>query len=104
MTSRPDNSEKPLRLEWVEAGSLQENPKNWKLHSEEQIETLHDLINDPEIGWAGACLFNETTGHLIDGHARKKAVSPDTLVPVLIGRWYADVADEGRLSLSKRAV
>ncbi len=45
------------------------------------------MIADPEIGWAGALLFNERTGQLIDGHARQKVVDPKALVPVLIGSW-----------------
>lgn len=77
----------PLRLEWVEAGSLTENPSNWRRHPEEQIETLRDLLDDPEVGWAGALLFNERTKRLVDGHARLKAVKPDALVPVLVGDW-----------------
>jgi len=39
------------------------------------------------VGWAGACLFNERTGRLIDGHARKAVVDPKTPVPVLVGNW-----------------
>ncbi len=39
-----------------------------------------------EVGWAGALLYNETTGRFIDGHARKK-VSKGKKVPVLIGKW-----------------
>src|SRR5262249_24712675 len=38
-----------------------------------------------EVGWAGALLFNERTGRLIDGHARKKVAAGP--VPVLIGSW-----------------
>jgi len=77
----------PLRLEWIEAGSLTENPANWRRHSKEQLATLRDLVEDPEIGWAGACLFNERTRRLIDGHARKTVVDPKTPVPVLVGDW-----------------
>ncbi len=77
----------PLRLEWIEAGSLTENPANWRRHSKEQLATLRDLVDDPEIGWAGACLFNERTRRLIDGHARKTVVDPKTPVPVLVGNW-----------------
>jgi DNA modification methylase len=72
----------PLRLEWIEAETLQENPRNWRRHPEKQMAALRDVIG--EVGWAGALLFNETTGRLLDGHARKKLGG---LVPVLIGAW-----------------
>ena len=45
------------------------------------------MLDDPEVGWAGACLFNERTGRLVDGHARRKVVDPKTPVPVLVGNW-----------------
>ena len=77
----------PLRLEWIEAGSLAENPANWRRHPDGQMSALKDVIADPDIGWAGALLYNERTKRLIDGHARRKAVDPSTPVPVLIGSW-----------------
>jgi hypothetical protein len=49
-----------------------------------QIKALEGMLN--EVGWAGALLYNETTGRFIDGHARKK-VSKGKKVPVLIGKW-----------------
>ena len=78
-------SKKPLRLEWIEAGSLADNPRNWRRHPEGQTKALKRALAD--VGWAGALLYNETTGHLVDGHARKDAVDPKTPVPVLVGRW-----------------
>lgn len=80
-------SDRPLRLEWIEAGSLVENPHNWRRHPDGQMQALKDVIGDPEVGWAGACLFNERTGRLIDGHARRNAVDPSTPIPVLVGSW-----------------
>ncbi|MBI9018018.1 MAG: hypothetical protein JEZ07_12245 [Phycisphaerae bacterium] len=77
----------PLRLEWIEAGTLTENPHNWRKHDQEQLSSIKDLVADPEIGWAGACLFNERTGRLIDGHARRSVVDPSTPIPVLVGDW-----------------
>lgn len=76
-----------LRLEWVTAGSLTNNPHNWRRHPERQERAVKAMIEDPEVGWAGACLFNERTGRLIDGHLRQKISKPDELVPVLIGSW-----------------
>jgi hypothetical protein len=60
---------------------------NWRRHSEEQLQSIRELLDDPEVGWAGACLFNERTGRLVDGHARRQVVDPKTPVPVLIGNW-----------------
>ena len=81
------NGSRNLRLEWVEAGSLVENPANWRRHSPEQLQSIKDLLADPDVGWAGAFLFNERTGRLIDGHARKQVVDPKEVVPVLVGDW-----------------
>lgn len=75
----------PLRLEWVRAGSLADNPANWRRHPKGQMTALKAVLAD--VDWAGALLYNETTKRLIDGHARKAAVGKDEIVPVLIGRW-----------------
>lgn len=79
-----DPSELPLRLEWRDPAELADNPANWRRHPRAQLSALKDVLGD--VGWAGALLYNEATGRLIDGHARK-AVSPDGRVPVLIGSW-----------------
>ncbi len=79
---------RPLRLEWIEAGSLADNPANWRRHPEGQTAALKAMLDD--VGWAGALLYNEQTKRLIDGHARKDAVPPGTIVPVLVGRWDED--------------
>lgn len=88
-----------LRLEYVQAGSLTENPANWRTHGEGQMKALGELVHDPEIGWAGALLFNERTGRLIDGHARRRLVSPETLVPVLVGSWSEEAERKILLTL-----
>lgn len=74
----------PLRLEYRCAAELAENPANWRKHPKAQLDALRDVIAD--VGWAGVVLFNETTGRLIDGHARKEIAGSD-MVPVLIGAW-----------------
>ena len=76
-----------LRLEWVEAGTLARNPANWRRHPDGQKAALSDVLNDPDVGWAGALLYNERTHRLIDGHGRLEVVAPDAVVPVLIGDW-----------------
>jgi hypothetical protein len=78
----------PLRLEWRTPDELADNPANWRQHPEAQTAPLAQTIR--QVGWAGAMLYNEATGRLIDGHARKN-LPADTLVdgkvPVLVGRW-----------------
>ncbi len=88
-----------LRLEWIEAGSLSENPANWRRHPAGQVAALKNLIADPEVGWAGALLYNERSGRLIDGHARQKVAGPGTLVPVLIGSWSEEAEKKILLTL-----
>lgn len=49
---------------------------------------MGDTIDDPGIRWAGACLFNERTGKLLDGHLRQEHAFQSRLpVPVLVGSW-----------------
>ena len=76
-----------LRFEWRDPAELSENPRNWRRHPEHQLAALSDVIS--EVGWAGACLFNERTGRLVDGHARQKIAlkNGSKKVPVLIGDW-----------------
>lgn len=77
-----------LRLEWIDPDQLDEHPENWKTHPDTQVEGLSSVIS--QIGWAGALLFNERTGRLLDGHARKKLdpkLYVDGKAPVLVGSW-----------------
>lgn len=74
----------PLRLKWRDPAELEENPANWRRHPKAQLAALQDVL--AEVGWAGALLYNEATGRLIDGHARKK-LAPNGKVPVLVGSW-----------------
>ncbi|MCC6909995.1 MAG: site-specific DNA-methyltransferase [Phycisphaerales bacterium] len=57
------------------------------------------MLADPSVGWAGALLFNEQTGRLIDGHARRNVVDPRSLVPVLVGSWTEQAERKILLSL-----
>lgn len=83
-----------LRLEYRTASELTANPQNHRKHTRLQTESLAQLID--EVGWAGALLYNERTGRLIDGHLRQE-VAGDTLVPVLIGDW--DEPEEQKILL-----
>jgi hypothetical protein len=73
----------PLRLEWMDPADLRANPANWRTHPPGQRLALSAAMK--EVGWAGALLYNEATGRLIDGHLRKE-VAPGP-VPVLVGSW-----------------
>jgi DNA modification methylase len=95
--------ERTLKLEWVQAKTLKENPANWRRHPEGQLKALEDLIRDPEIGWAGALLWNSTTSRIIDGHGRLKIVDPEEYVPVLVGAWSEEKEREILLSLDPLA-
>src|SRR5262245_16695326 len=80
-----ENGTPSLRLEWRTAGELADNPRNWRKHPPAQMRALRAAKD--AVGWAGAALYNEQTGRLIDGHARKRIAGRDELVPVLVGRW-----------------
>jgi hypothetical protein len=90
---------RPLRLEYVTASSLTPHPANWKTHPPEQLAALRGVLSDPDVGWADAVIFNEMTGHVLDGHGRLESVGPDEIVPVLIGSWSE--AAERRILLTK---
>jgi hypothetical protein len=91
---QPDG-QRPLRLEYRSPAELAENPRNWRRHPDTQLAALSDVL--AEVGWAGACLYNERTGRLIDGHARRKIALAHGCekVPVLIGSW--DEATEAKI-------
>jgi ParB-like chromosome segregation protein Spo0J len=78
---------KALRLEWRSPAELAENPRNWRTHPDTQLAALADAIAD--VGWAGACLYNERTNRLIDGHLRRTIglVQGTNKIPVLVGNW-----------------
>lgn len=83
----PDEALPRLRLEYIDPAQLAQNPRNWRTHPESQLSALTDVIS--EVGWAGAALYNERTGRLIDGHARQKigVTQGAKEIPVLIGSW-----------------
>jgi hypothetical protein len=79
-------SDKPLRLEWIDPSTLTANPNNWRTHPPSQVHGFKAVFS--EVGWAGALLYNEATGRLIDGHLRRDALENEgEPVPVLIGSW-----------------
>jgi hypothetical protein len=73
-------------LEYWDPEKLVDNPRNWRTHPPVQAEGLDAVLD--EVGWAGAALYNEETGRLIDGHLRKKrALARGEQVPVIVGAW-----------------
>jgi hypothetical protein len=83
-TEKRAASKPPLRLEWWEAGKLRPNRRNWRRHRPAQADALRGVLE--QVGWAGALLYNERTGRLIDGHLRRE-VAEGEQVPVLVGDW-----------------
>ncbi len=47
---------------------IKPNPDNYREHPDYQAETVDDALS--ELGWVKSVIWNETTGHLIDGHLR----------------------------------
>src|SRR5262245_25641718 len=73
----------------VRASELLPNPKNWRVHPQNQRDALRGVL--AEVGMADALLARETPHGLmlIDGHARAEE-APDAEWPVLV----LDVSDE----------
>jgi len=78
-----------LQLKWMDPKELNPNPLNWRKHPRAQKQVLSAVLED--VGWAGVALYNEKTGNLIDGHARREwAIERGCLMPVLVGEWNED--------------
>jgi hypothetical protein len=77
-------------LRRVLAADLLPNPRNWRIHPQQQRDALQAVL--AEIGYANALLARETADGrlmLIDGHLRAET-TPQTSVPVLV----LDVTEE----------
>ena len=64
------------------ASEFQFNPLNWRQHPESQRAALREILD--RVGWVTGVIENQTTGRLIDGHARVAealASAPSTLIP-----------------------
>jgi hypothetical protein len=59
------------------------NPENWRRHPGSQRDALRGSLG--EIGWVQMVIVNDTTGHVVDGHARiEEAISRhEASVPVV---------------------
>ena len=81
-------------LRRVPARELIPNPKNWRLHPEEQSRLLNGTLR--EIGYADALLAREDADGrllLIDGHLRAET-TPEMEVPVLVVDLSEEEADK----------
>lgn len=68
----------------MKARDLVANPRNWRVHPDEQREAMRSVL--VSIGYADALLVRERgdgTYELIDGHLRA-SLTPDDEVPVLV--------------------
>ncbi len=71
-------------LRRVPASQLRPNPRNWRVHPQNQRDALRGVL--AEIGYADALLARELPDgslELIDGHLRAET-TPDQEVPVLV--------------------
>ena len=80
------------KLQRVKAGDLRANPKNWRIHPDEQRAAMQGLLES--VGFSNAILAYEDGGELtiIDGHLRAD-LDPNVKVPVLILDVTAEEAD-----------
>jgi len=67
----------------VDPRTLVPNPHNFRRHPKQQLEALDGVLS--QVGWVQNIIVNETTGNIVDGHARvEMAISmKETLVPVV---------------------
>jgi len=64
------------------------NPKNWRLHPQEQQDALRGALD--KVGWVQNVVVNKRTGFVVDGHLRvSMAISAGEKVPVL----YVDLSE-----------
>lgn len=77
----------PISLIWADPRSIDENPLNWKVHTDFQAEVVSELIR--KHGWIKPLVYNLETGRLIDGHERRQIAVARGLpaVPVVVGSW-----------------
>jgi hypothetical protein len=76
--------------------TLRPNPNNWRDHPKFQKKALSGSLE--ELGWIAPVIQNDTTGNIIDGHARLELAEErgEELVPVI----HVDLTeDEEKLAL-----
>jgi hypothetical protein len=96
MASRVNRTPKPVAWrnrivghDVVPAEDLLANPKNWRIHPQNQQQTLEGVLD--EVGWVDEIKVNQRTGFVVDGHMRASmAIAKGETVPVA----YLDLSDE----------
>lgn len=76
---------------------LMANPGNYRRHSQQQRDTLRDLLGN--VGWVQNVIVNKTTGHLVDGHLRVDLALQDGETEVPVVYVELSIAEE-RLALA----
>ena len=73
-----------MRIEHRSVAELIPNPANWKTHPDRQRSALAASLEN--YGWLEPVIWNLTTGHLIDGHARvgQAVVTGQDTVPTVV--------------------
>lgn len=79
------------RTGMVAVADLIANPRNWRLHPQEQQEALFQVLG--EVGWVSSVLINEETGRMVDGHLRA-LVAKQNGEEVIPATWVRLTADE----------
>lgn len=89
------------RVEFIDPQSIKDspNPLNWRKHPQRQRQAYNALKS--EVGWLDFIIFNEITGHLIDGHMRldEAIKNKEPGVWVAYGRW---TEEQEKLALAKK--
>lgn len=88
-----DVKDRIKELRRVPASELIPNPKNWRLHPQNQQDGLRTVLE--RVGYADAVIARETDEGLvlIDGHLRAET-TPNATVPVLVTDLTEAEADE----------
>ncbi len=79
----------------IDPKTLNENPKNWRVHTQRQRSTYQAFKK--KYGWLGMCLYNLKTSKLLDGHMRvdEAIKNKEPYVPVILK--YLDENEENEI-------
>ena len=91
MSQTPEWKNRIIKFEMRAANTFAPNELNARLHPEQQRESLRASLN--QVGWIAPVLENQSTGKLLDGHARIEeslARDENAQVPVIV----LDVSEE----------
>lgn len=91
----------PTRMVPIE--KLLPHPENWAKHPERQKELIAYSLS--RYGWLESALWNERTGHLLDGHARVAIAreAGETEAPAVVIDVSPEEEDEILLTLRRSA-